>query len=341
MKEDREASLSRQTSALPEPGCEDLRPQDWTDLPTSTKLDCLHLLTEWQFQNVSRFRQTMKSDDEHADWVCLLFISSKTLLMLAFQRIEPIGYDTHSNAYWLIGGKRCDLRCAFMTDPDEEHRLWIQRASLIKHSSRKRKRSDPRDEEISLRKQQSHTTSRSVKKQAASVMPSTGRMSRSQSTPSSTRAAKLKAQSQLSKQAKELARYNASLTPRGTRISARLRGMDDDVGEWQPVPNEWLEPSSRSARRKATRKPSPPTRSATESSEESELTDLSSEDEADMPASETRHDELQKPDDESTGQTDIRAPIEDVPELSIDFIEWETVCFSCCPIPSSLTVNNC
>jgi hypothetical protein len=44
--------------------------RDWMELPMLDKLDSLHLLTEWQFQNVARFRQTMKSDDENASWVC-------------------------------------------------------------------------------------------------------------------------------------------------------------------------------------------------------------------------------------------------------------------------------
>jgi hypothetical protein len=48
---------------------EDTRPRDWADLPMLIKLDSLHLLTEWQFQNVNRFRSTLKSDDETANWV--------------------------------------------------------------------------------------------------------------------------------------------------------------------------------------------------------------------------------------------------------------------------------
>lgn len=44
--------------------------QDWLDLPMLTKLDSIHLLTEWQFQNPQRFRTIMKDDDEVALWVC-------------------------------------------------------------------------------------------------------------------------------------------------------------------------------------------------------------------------------------------------------------------------------
>jgi hypothetical protein len=43
--------------------------KDWFDLPMLTKLDSLHLLTEWQFQNPNRIRTIMKNDDETAQWV--------------------------------------------------------------------------------------------------------------------------------------------------------------------------------------------------------------------------------------------------------------------------------
>jgi hypothetical protein len=42
--------------------------KDWLALPMLTKLDSLHLLTEWQFHNVNRLRTIMKDDDETAQW---------------------------------------------------------------------------------------------------------------------------------------------------------------------------------------------------------------------------------------------------------------------------------
>jgi hypothetical protein len=42
---------------------------DWFDLPVITKLESLHLVTEWQFQNPTRLRTLMRSDDELATWV--------------------------------------------------------------------------------------------------------------------------------------------------------------------------------------------------------------------------------------------------------------------------------
>lgn len=57
--------------------------KDWLDLPMLEKLDSLHLLTEWQFQNPYRLRQLMKDDDDGANWVCsvsvpLRFLSHST-----------------------------------------------------------------------------------------------------------------------------------------------------------------------------------------------------------------------------------------------------------------------
>lgn len=43
--------------------------RDWLELSMLEKLDSLHLLTEWQFQNPHRLRQIMKSDNEDASWV--------------------------------------------------------------------------------------------------------------------------------------------------------------------------------------------------------------------------------------------------------------------------------
>ncbi len=44
-------------------------PKDWFELPLLTKLESLHLLTEWQFQNPHRLRTLMKDDGDAAQWV--------------------------------------------------------------------------------------------------------------------------------------------------------------------------------------------------------------------------------------------------------------------------------
>lgn len=46
---------------------------DWFDLPMLSKLESMHNLAEWQFQNPMRLRTIMKTDDEAALWVRFLF----------------------------------------------------------------------------------------------------------------------------------------------------------------------------------------------------------------------------------------------------------------------------
>jgi hypothetical protein len=60
-------SMSVESTPLtePEPAEES---KDWLSLPMLTKLDSLHLLTEWQFHNVNRIRTIMRDDDETAQW---------------------------------------------------------------------------------------------------------------------------------------------------------------------------------------------------------------------------------------------------------------------------------
>ncbi|GBE88446.1 predicted protein [Sparassis crispa] len=235
--------------ASPEPEADEQEEsKDWLELPMLTKLDSLHLVTEWQFQNPHRLRTIMKDDDEGAQW-----------------RIEPVGYDAKTNAYWLIG-------------PD---RLWIQRVPPKPPKGVKRKRTTTAKKVAtvaSTSKEEPEANDsdspRSAKRKRAPPRASTSRASRSriqQSTEQpqasgskTTRAAKLQANKKLDAQAKELAEYQrqaalaarsssrshkkggsqaspAKLSPRGTRTSARLRGStakNDD--EWQEIPDEWL-----------------------------------------------------------------------------------------------------
>jgi hypothetical protein len=53
--------------------------KDWFTLPMLTKLDSLHLLTEWQFHNVNRFRSIMKDDDETAQWARIFSVLACSL----------------------------------------------------------------------------------------------------------------------------------------------------------------------------------------------------------------------------------------------------------------------
>lgn len=45
------------------------RIKDWSDLSMMEKLESMHTLVEWHFQNPTRLRSIMRSDDEYASWV--------------------------------------------------------------------------------------------------------------------------------------------------------------------------------------------------------------------------------------------------------------------------------
>ncbi|KAI0833758.1 hypothetical protein BC628DRAFT_1308266 [Trametes gibbosa] len=262
--------------------------RDWLDLPMLEKLDSLHLITDWQFQNPYKVRQLMKDDDELAEW-----------------RIEPIGYDAKTNAYWLIG-------------PD---RLWIQRVppKPPRAGNLKRKRpaaaakksganvstskvpesvSDDEDDDVEpvIRSKRTRTrlhtqsasrartnsrSTRISRRHTRASSPATAELS---SPGKSTRAAKVQANKKLDLQAKELAEFQRQTarlakshpSPRasrtnapnpmkravGTRISARLRRStrgapeeheDDEDSEWQQVPDEWLQGDPSPSRRGSAR----------------------------------------------------------------------------------------
>ncbi|KAF7330390.1 DALR-1 domain-containing protein [Mycena venus] len=239
---------------------------------------------EARFQNPTRLRTLMKSDDEDATW-----------------RIEPIGYDAKSNAYWLIGADR----------------LWIQRAHprppryTATTSSLKRKRPENAAKASAVKSKRPATKrARLASEDPKLTVPAGGG-----------RAAKAQAKLKLDQQAKELAALNraagikapatretrggrtpvAPVRPLGTRVSARLRGADDD--EWQAVPEDWLEKGG--SRKKTPAKPKLKTGLESDDESVSDLTELSEESGDEDEAAENR---------EQEGQ-----PVE-------DFVEWETIC---------------
>ncbi|KAI0312318.1 hypothetical protein OF83DRAFT_668150 [Amylostereum chailletii] len=314
--------------------------KDWFSLPMLTKLDSLHLLTEWQFQNTQRIRQLMKSDDDNASW-----------------RIEPIGYDAKANAYWLIG-------------PD---RLWIQRMPPKPPRSLKRKRPPPK-----AKAKRAATPSDFADNDPEPEPDSKKRKANThvQESPTSgrgSRAAKTQANKKLDAQAKELAKlqrqaalegrrsggrrgglvveddgqvYSSRSSPRkaapstfGTRVSARLRGTIQEP-QWQDIPDEWLRgEGSGSAETKRMK-----TGLEVDDDAVSDLTDLS-----DSPsASEPEPEQKPKPsaktrskNGKAKGKAKATAPPpeeeeEEKPDIEVepewrppdDFVEWETLCIT-------------
>ncbi|KAK0193587.1 hypothetical protein F5146DRAFT_925694 [Armillaria mellea] len=310
-----EETLKSETPALEEVGQEEEQEEeesrDWLELSMLEKLDSMHLLMEWQFQNSTRLRTLMKSDDDLATW-----------------RIEPIGYDSKRNAYWLVGADR----------------LWIQREPPRpprSSKSLKRKRPEPKAKNkkgkaaASKRARIEPPAKRGKGKgKAKEPSPPVGRRGR---------AAKAQANIKLDAQARELAELNRQAaardsglrtssrrqaapppksTPRGTRNSARLRGQNDD--EWQAVPEEWLNETvngSRNTRSKSLKK----TGLESEGSSISDLTDLSEDESEEKPEDDEDSYEADEEvaDEEEDEEDEVPEP---QPEVPADFIEWETIC---------------
>ncbi|KDN36356.1 hypothetical protein K437DRAFT_265316 [Tilletiaria anomala UBC 951] len=83
-------------------------PRDWATLSLSAKVSALHDLCEWQLQEQpERFRRLLSNDDEAHIW----------------QRVEPIGWDRHGNAYYLF----------------DDNRLWLQHPDTRPLSKRRQK----------------------------------------------------------------------------------------------------------------------------------------------------------------------------------------------------------
>ncbi|CAE6528961.1 unnamed protein product [Rhizoctonia solani] len=88
-----ETSESAPATAPPEPVVKIQPMRQWSDLSQSEQLDVLWTLCEWQFTGAMRLRTLLGDDDSGVGW-----------------RMEPVGWDSKKNTYWLVG----------------ETRLWIQ-----------------------------------------------------------------------------------------------------------------------------------------------------------------------------------------------------------------------
>ncbi|KXN84561.1 hypothetical protein AN958_12307 [Leucoagaricus sp. SymC.cos] len=187
---------------------------DWFALSVLAKLESLHLLTEWQFQNATRLRTLMRSDDEFATW-----------------RHEPIGYDSKRNAYWLIGGDR----------------LWIQRVRPKPARTLKRKRPTQARKSKSAQIAKSKPTKRQ-RTNANAVkedQPKTTGLGR---------AAKLQAKIRLDAQAKELAALNQQARGGRQSARLAKPPVKPPPGPLGTRVNEWLNDSDARPDSRATTK---------------------------------------------------------------------------------------
>ncbi|KAF9243566.1 hypothetical protein BU15DRAFT_42854 [Melanogaster broomeanus] len=293
---------------------------DWLDLPMLTKLESLHTLVEWQFQNPHRLRQQMKSDDEQATW-----------------RIEPIGYDAKRNAYWLIGGDRLWIQ-------REPPRLNLKRKRKPERGSTTRKAGKKAQMQSQAAKRPRIDPEQSIVEHSNPTTRSSLRKPQPEPSPGSRgRAAKMRANQRLDAQARDLAEFRQQMastsrtagavaqTPRrpaGIRVSARLRGPAFEEDEWQEVPEEWLTTSNSNKEPQ----PDPPPvgkkklKTGLESDDDSisDLTELS-EDEDEEAEGDTEVDPGDQQDEQpKAADQDIDDDLP--PPIPENFVEWETMC---------------
>lgn len=182
------------------------------------------------------------------------------------QRIEPIGYDTKRNAYWLIGGTSVTFKRSLwaLNMIPLADRLWIQREPPKDITKQKRKIASKRSPKKPDRKPYESSTAskrkRSDDEPHLDEQPSRSTRQRVRENLSShsrgSRAAKARANEKLDAQAKDLAAFQRHMAtsarsrasrsdpspsrPAGIRVSARLRGTATMEEEWQEIPEEWL-----------------------------------------------------------------------------------------------------
>ncbi|KAG8213169.1 hypothetical protein J3R82DRAFT_11580 [Butyriboletus roseoflavus] len=340
---DEEEDVSSEALEPPE------RQVDWLDLSMLAKLESLHTLVEWQFQNPHRVRQQMKTDDEQATWVC----RGVSTFCPDPDRLPVFTKYSALNPSDMI--------------PKEMHTGLLVREPPRLNLKRKRKpgrnTTKEQPQSLSVKRQRIDLDFGAVGQSSvarttrgkAQIQPSQGSREG--------RAAKTRANQRLDAQARDLADFRrqmvssrtraASITPHkptGTRISARLRGTAVEEDGWQEVPDEWLAVSD-TQKSPAKDSPSGPLlaskkkmRTGLESDDSSisELTELS-DGEDDMVGAERNIDETPVVETEETDPTSaekntnveaedpqgeeaklVDPPI--TPPFPDDFVEWETIC---------------
>ncbi|KAF8170115.1 hypothetical protein BJ912DRAFT_998243 [Pholiota molesta] len=230
------APVSESKQTAPDDDTELQNPVDWFDLPLLSKLETIHTLAEWQFQNPTRLRTLMKTDDEMASW-----------------RIEPIGYDSKRNAYWYIGTQDTKANAT----PAKRARITAPPLTPSSPVSGRHSRAAKDQAKLKLDAQARELAE--LNRQAA--MSSISRSTRP------TRQVAARAQSSKTP--------TRSAPPRafGTRASARLRGPQEEE-EWQPIPEEWLNEGKRGKNQKG-KLPAAKTGLESDEESISDLTELS------------------------------------------------------------------
>lgn len=257
----------------------------------------------------------------------------------------------------------------------KENRLWIQRQPPAARNARKRKRAPKASApdrnfkrvgvDVARKSRNGKVAAASASSSRANSRPIINKLSapqrtssRQRPTPSAAittpRAAKMQANIKLDEQAKQLAALQKQANveakeqrPLGTRVSSRLRGSVLDDGEWQQIPQDWLDGEggktngtyrarNGGGRQRTTRSSAAATdikgRGKVEMTKKAKASiGLDSDDDSDL--TELSDDEHEVQSDLGEGEAD--ATLEEEPESSEDesppppppddFVEWETV----------------
>ncbi|CAE6456215.1 unnamed protein product [Rhizoctonia solani] len=225
------------TAPPPEPAVKIQPMRKWSDLSQSEQLDVLWTLCEWQFTGAMRLRTLLGDDDSGVGW-----------------RMEPVGWDSKKNTYWLVG----------------ETRLWIQHHIPQPHKpTKKRPRASqavivPLESNIFSREPPSFSDDEGEdgvnklqsEKENEEESEAEAASSRSLTPPPPVQSKRSSARQSRSSSSAEKRRTTESANgsrkrPKvtGTRVSLRLRGSnkkETDEDEWQSVPDDWLDKEGKS-----------------------------------------------------------------------------------------------
>ncbi|WVO13042.1 hypothetical protein L204_100651 [Cryptococcus depauperatus] len=296
----RKQYLKRQPDSNPVGTLEE--PIEWWTLGLSVKVGVLHQLCEWQMEDPARFRGLLKSEDDAGSW-----------------RIDPVGWDKVGNTYWLFDDNRLWVQRPPPTPPRLQKKNSIKAKRALKRArpdatagAKSKGKSTPKTKpppkpkpKAALRIKDEKEKVMSMTPPAAEVEDVSGSRKRSQvsfygnptpthlalrrggpqsippqsakrSTRSSARFESANTFSQTTPEKSTPSKIASGKThqtsrPLGTRVSRRLTDIKDD---WQKVPAEWMSKNS-----PAEVKSEIKNRDGAESDDESELSELTDEEE--------------------------------------------------------------
>jgi hypothetical protein len=235
----------------------------------------------------------MMGDEGEEAWVHLFLLSFYPPFSRLLQRLEPIGQDAKGIKYWFIGGMCASpllCHCRHLNLLPLGDRLWIQR-------------SKPKPPPVKRKLKLKLPPPPPPPKKAPSTVVTLRTRGAGRS---STRQAEAKRKAPPSP---VVGSPSKRMRLVGTRVSSRLR-QDQDDGEWQAIPEEWLNGASTST--STSQAPVKEVAHELFDDELSDLTELSDE----KKGNSLEPSQVEK-DESSTAQTP--QPTEP------DFIEWETV----------------